>query len=238
MSISRTAQSSTLAAFFGLVTTSLRRCGRPLYAPSSTRLGSTRIRRTWSGVQRMSSEVTSELMQLLLPAPVAPAMSTCGSVARSIITERPSMSRPRPTARVGCDACASGAERTSPRVTSSRCLFGTSTPIALRPGIGARMRTSGDAIAYWMSCWRPVTRLTFTPGPRSSAYCVTDGPTVMPISLASTPCCASVASSTRPPSSAIRWSAFLVLPRLRMVPGGRFHGPWCGTASSPTAIAS
>ncbi len=96
------------------------------------------------------------------------------------------------------------------------------------------MRTSGDAIAYWMSCWSPVTRLTFTPGPRSSAYCVTDGPTVMPISLASTPCCASVASSTRPPSSAIRWSAFLALPRLRMVPGGRFHGPWCGTASSPT----
>ena len=100
------------------------------------------------------------------------------------------------------------------------------------------MRTSGDAIAYWMSCWRPVTRFTFTPGPRSSAYCVTDGPTVMPISLASTPCSANVASSTRPPSSAIRWSAFLVLPRLRMVPGGRFHGPWCATASSPTAIAS
>ena len=32
-----------------------------------------------------------------------------------------------------------------------RSLFGTSTPTALRPGIGARMRTSSDAIAYWMS---------------------------------------------------------------------------------------
>ena len=27
------------------------------------------------------------------------------------------------------------------------------------------MRTSSDAIAYWMSLLRPVTRLTFTPGP-------------------------------------------------------------------------
>ena len=67
---------------------------------------------------------------------------------------------------------------------------------------------------------------------------MTDGPTVMPISLASTPCCASVASSTRPPSSATRWSTFFMLPRLRMVPGGSFHGPWCGATSSPTAIAS
>ena len=101
MSISRTAQSSAFAAFFGLVTTSVSRCGRSLYAPSSTRLGSTRMRRTWSGVQRMSIDVTSELMQLDLPAPVAPAMSTCGSVARSSITDLPSMSRPRPTASVG-----------------------------------------------------------------------------------------------------------------------------------------
>ena len=66
------------------------------------------MRRTWSGVQRMSNEVTSELMQLLLPAPVAPAMSTCGNAARSSITDWPAMSRPSPTASVGCDAWASG----------------------------------------------------------------------------------------------------------------------------------
>ena len=64
---------------------------------------------------------------------------------------------------------ASGAASTSPRVTMMRSLFGTSTPTALRPGIGARMRTSSDAIAYWMSWLRPVTRLTFTPGPSSSS---------------------------------------------------------------------
>ena len=38
-----TAQASALAAFLGLVTTWVSRCGRPLYWPSSTRLGSTRI---------------------------------------------------------------------------------------------------------------------------------------------------------------------------------------------------
>ena len=35
----------------------------------------------------------------------------------------------------------------SPRLTSWRVWFGTSTPIAERPGIGARMRTSVAAIA-------------------------------------------------------------------------------------------
>ena len=45
----------------------------------------------------MSSDVTIELMQLHLPAPVAPAMSTCGSVVTSSITDLPEMSRPRPT---------------------------------------------------------------------------------------------------------------------------------------------
>ncbi len=63
------------------------------------------------------------------------------------MNDRPAMSRPSPTWR-GCVACfASVDTRMSPSVTSWRCLFGTSTPIALRPGIGARMRTSGLAIA-------------------------------------------------------------------------------------------
>ena len=36
----------------------------------------------------------SELMQLDLPAPVAPAMSRCGMVARFTLNGRPAMSRP------------------------------------------------------------------------------------------------------------------------------------------------
>jgi hypothetical protein len=47
---------------------------------------------------------------------------------------------------IGCVACAAAPERrTSPSVTISRSAFGISTPIALLPGIGERMRTSFEA---------------------------------------------------------------------------------------------
>ena len=59
--------------------TRVSRWGTPLYWPSSTRLGSTRISRTSSGVARIRIDVTRALMHEDLPAPVAPAMSTCGS---------------------------------------------------------------------------------------------------------------------------------------------------------------
>ena len=109
------------------------------------------------------------LMQLDLPAPVAPAMRTCGNVARLASTDLPAMSRPIPTSS-GCTArFASSVARMSPRVTIGRSRFGTSTPIALRPGIGARMRTSWLAIAYAISLLSPVTRFTFTPGASSSS---------------------------------------------------------------------
>ena len=88
-----------------------------------------------------------ELMQEDLPAPVAPAMRMWGISARLTMTGRPAMSRPRATSRGWTARRASMLERTSPSVTSWRCWFGTSTPIAERPGMGARMRTSGEAIA-------------------------------------------------------------------------------------------
>ncbi len=109
------------------------------------------------------------LIQLDLPAPVWPAMSTCGNVARFENTARPAMSRPIATSS-GCFVFfASGLLRMSPRVTSGRILLGTSTPIALRPGMGARMRTSWLAIAYAISLERLVTLLTFTPAASSSS---------------------------------------------------------------------
>ena len=68
---------------------------------------------------------------------------------------------------------------------------------------------------------------------------MTVGPTVVPTRRASTPWCASVASSTRPPSSMMRRSASLPLPRFRTLAGGSFHGPWCGAAtSSPRSMTS
>ena len=88
-----------------------------------------------------------QLMQLDLPAPVAPATSRWGIVARFIMTARPAMSRPTATSS-GCTAfLASGAARMSPRDTRCRLWLGTSTPMADRPGMGARIRTSGDAMA-------------------------------------------------------------------------------------------
>ena len=103
--------------------------------------------RTWSGVERMRIEVMSELRQLDLPAPVAPAMRRWGMVARFIITALPLMSRPTATSSGWVARLASGEARMSPRATICRSVLGTSTPMACRPGIGARMRTSGDAIA-------------------------------------------------------------------------------------------
>ena len=81
-----------------------------------------------------------------LPEPVAPAMSRCGISARFTVTDLPEMSRPRATSS-GCAAACSVSTSTSPTVTIWRTWFGTSMPIAERPGIGARMRTSGVARA-------------------------------------------------------------------------------------------
>ncbi|CAM5713176.1 hypothetical protein STENM223S_09406 [Streptomyces tendae] len=62
------------------------RCGMPSYAVSSTRLGSTRIIRTSSGVARIMTEVIRQLMQDDLPEPVAPATSMCGIFASECMT--------------------------------------------------------------------------------------------------------------------------------------------------------
>ncbi len=105
------------------------------------------MRRTWSGVVRISSDVMMQLMPLDLPAPVAPAISRCGVVARSRNTALPAMSLPTATSSGPVAAAASGDASRSPSATSWRVWLGTSTPIAERPGIGARMRTSTAAIA-------------------------------------------------------------------------------------------
>ena len=103
--------------------------------------------RTWSGVERMRIDVSSELMHDDLPAPVAPAMRTWGIVARLARIGLPAMSRPTATSSGWVALRASSLARMSPTVTSCLRLLGTSTPMACLPGMGARMRTSGVAIA-------------------------------------------------------------------------------------------
>ncbi len=85
------------------------------------------------------------LTQPDLPAPVVPATSTCGCLARSVPIALPAMSLPSQT--VSGDHFAGAAWKTSPRWTILRTRLGTSTPTACLPGIGARMRTCSAASA-------------------------------------------------------------------------------------------
>ena len=80
-------------------------------------------------------------------------MSTCGNVARFIITALAGDVAARARPRAGASPSAPRRERGCRRASTSwRCLFGhLDADRAARPGIGARMRTSGDAIAYAMS---------------------------------------------------------------------------------------
>ena len=85
--------------------------------------------------------------RLDLPAPVAPAISRCGIVARFTICASPWMFLPRATSSGWVEAFAAFDRRMSPSITKSRWRLGTSMPIADFPGIGAMMRTSGVASA-------------------------------------------------------------------------------------------
>ncbi len=103
--------------------------------------------RTSSGVARVRIEVIRVLMQVDLPAPVAPATRMCGIFARFAQTKPPSTSLPRPTIIGWWSAVAADERSTSPRLTISRSALGISMPIADLPGIGDRMRTSALATA-------------------------------------------------------------------------------------------
>ncbi len=105
------------------------------------------MRRTCSGVARARIDASSTLIPLDLPAPVWPAIRTWGKVARLARVGRPAMSRPRATVRGLFSLWASALHSTSPTRTVWRLAFGTSTPMADLPGIGAWIRTSGAAMA-------------------------------------------------------------------------------------------
>jgi len=125
--------------------------------------------RTSSGVARMRIEVIIELTKEDLPAPVAPATSRCGVLARLATTYPPSTSLPTPMVS-GCRLRRAAAERsTSPSETVSRSAFGISMPMADLPGMGERIRTSAEATAYAMFRLSAVTRSTLMPGPSSTS---------------------------------------------------------------------
>ena len=119
----------------------------PSYGVSSTILGSIRIILTSSGVARASSEISIELMKLDLPEPVDPATNRCGIFARFHEMYSPSMSLPNAITSGWWSARVDGSVSTSASRTISLSTFGTSTPTADLPGIGASIRTLSVATA-------------------------------------------------------------------------------------------
>ena len=102
-----------------------------------------------------------------LPEPVVPAMSRCGMRARSVQTAAPEMSLPSQT-ETGLAVAGIGSKM-SPSVTRFGERFGSSTPTACFPGIGARIRISVVARAYERSSLSAATLATFVPGASCSS---------------------------------------------------------------------
>ena len=134
-SISSTALRRALVAFLGSVITGVSRCGMPSYIPNSTRLGSTMIRRTSSGVALYRIPMIMELIMTLLPDPVDPAISKCGIASSEATLMRPLMSLPSGMVRCECDCENSSDSSICLRAISSRRVLGTSTPTVGLPGM-------------------------------------------------------------------------------------------------------
>ena len=144
-----------------------------------------------------------------LPEPVAPAMSRCGIFARSAITGLPSRSLPSAMGSAARALWKSRDSISSRNATISGVGFGTSTPTAPRPGIGATMRMLGARMASARSFARFAIWRTFTPGAGSISNCVTTGPVVRPTSSPSTRNVRSASMSLTPIASSSRFPASL-----------------------------
>jgi len=99
-----------------------------------------------------------------LPAPVVPATSRWGILARSATIGRPLMSLPRARVRGDLASANSGALRVSERRTISRDSLGISRPTVVLPGITSTTRTEMADRERARSLARLEIWLTFTPG--------------------------------------------------------------------------
>ena len=136
-SISSTALRSALVAFLGSVITGVSRCGMPSYMPSSTRLGSTMIMRTSSGVDLYRIDMIMELIITLLPEPVEPAISRCGMDSSAATLMRPLMSLPIEMVSRDC-ACVNSSD-------SSICRSAITSRLRVRH-LDAHGRLAGNAL--------------------------------------------------------------------------------------------
>ncbi len=103
-----------------------------------------------------------------LPEPVVPATSRCGMRARSAMIGSPPMFLPRHKASLCLLSAKSVEARSSRRYTVSRLAFGSSMPMAFRPGTTATRAETAD-IDRAMSSASAITRLDLVPGAGSSS---------------------------------------------------------------------
>ena len=164
-----------LLALFGSLITGPIKCGILRYGVNSTFFGSTSNIFTSSGFVRNNNEQMIEFIHTDLPEPVAPAINMCGILSKRHVTVFPSKSLPRKNSN-GCDLSLPTSLMISRILTGVLFTFGISIPTALRPGIGASIRTSLAASCILMLSVKPriLDTLTFTSGRISN--CVTDGP--------------------------------------------------------------
>ncbi|MOA02129.1 hypothetical protein D3C78_1215670 [compost metagenome] len=108
------------------------------------------------------------LMATDLPEPVVPATSRCGILARSAMTGSPPMVLPSAMASFALLFSKSRLPISSRRNTVSRVWFGSSMPMALRPGTTAT-RAAIALMERAMSSARPMTREDLMPGAGSSS---------------------------------------------------------------------
>ena len=104
-----------------------------------------------------------------LPEPVVPATSRCGILARSAMTGSPPMVLPRRAASLRLRLRRNRRRRAARGDRPSRGVwFGSSMPMALRPGTTAT-RAEIALIERAMSSARPMTRDDLMPGAGSSS---------------------------------------------------------------------
>ncbi len=103
-----------------------------------------------------------------LPDPVVPATKRCGMRARSAITGSPPMVLPRQRDIFCVELLNSSDSRISRRYTVSRAAFGSSIPMALRPGMTAT-RAETALIERAMSSVSAITRDDLMPGAGSNS---------------------------------------------------------------------
>ena len=228
MSISRTAHSSAFAAFFGLVTTAVSRCGKIVVRTEldALRVDEDEAHLLGSAAHQDRRDERVDAARLAR-RPSAPAISTCGNVARFSITRAPGDVAPSPTSS-GCVACFASARREDVAERDELALLVRHLD-ADRAATGDRREDAhvvADAIAYAMSWPRlghPVHLHARCELELVARHRRADGHRRSGARRRRTR--AASLSRISPPSSTRRGSAPLALPRLRTFGGGQLPLP-------------